>query len=362
MAKKKQVFYRLDKILKTNAHYMMLLGERSNGKSYSVKEYCIEQAYNNDDKKFIYLRRWGVDIKGDLIESYFRDAPIHAITKGEYEYISYFRRTLYLANIDENEKIIRGKVIGYCRELTGEEHYKSGSYLDVDNIIFEEFITKDTYLPREVQKLQSFVSTVARKRKITVFMIGNTISRICPYFSEWELKNIPKMKQGTIDIYNKKTGLFNDDTGVEEVVKIAVELCESSNAISNMFFGASSKMTTTGAWECGEYKHLESKIEHYKKLHSIVVEYDGHRFLLTLLKRKGNYIWYCEPKTTQIQSRTRIVSNKIYEDNYATTWFYPLNDYERIFFKLIEQDKIAFSDNLTGSEFKQCLRELDKVD
>lgn len=360
MAKKKQVFYRLDRVLKTMAHYIMLLGERSNGKSYAVKEHCIEQAFNDENKKFIYLRRWGVDIKGDLIESYFRDAPVHAITKGDYEFISYYRRTLYLSNLDENEKVVRGKVIGYCRELTGEEHYKSGSYLDVVNIIFEEFITKDSYLPREVQKLQSFVSTVARKRKITVFMIGNTISRICPYFSEWQLKNIPKMKQGTIDIYNKKTGQFDEETGEEEIVKIAVELCESSNTISSMFFGESSKMTTTGAWECGEYKHLEEVITRYKTVHRMVIEYDGHRFLLSLLKRNGNYIWYCEPKTTQIQKGTRIISNKIYENYYATTWFYPLNEFEQFFFKLLLQDKIAYSDNLTGSEFKQCLRELDK--
>lgn len=61
-------------------------------KSYAVKEHCIEQAFNDENKKFIYLRRWGVDIKGDLIESYFRDAPVHAITKREYEFISYYRK------------------------------------------------------------------------------------------------------------------------------------------------------------------------------------------------------------------------------------------------------------------------------
>ena len=46
---KKQKFYRLTEILKHNAQYNLLLGERSNGKSYSVKEYCVEKAYNNDE-------------------------------------------------------------------------------------------------------------------------------------------------------------------------------------------------------------------------------------------------------------------------------------------------------------------------
>ena len=52
MAKKKQVFYRLDKVLKTCAHYIMLLGERSNGKSYSVKEHCVQDAFTDENKKF----------------------------------------------------------------------------------------------------------------------------------------------------------------------------------------------------------------------------------------------------------------------------------------------------------------------
>lgn len=190
------------------------------------------------------------------------------------------------------KKVIRGKVVGYCRELTGEEHYKSGSYLDVVNIIF--VYNKDSYLPRVLTSKFCFNSS--KEKKNNCFHGGEYYFSAALTFSEWQLKNIPKMQQGTIDIYNKKTGQFNEDTGVEEVVKIAVELCESSNTISSMFFGESSKMTTTGAWECGEYKHLEDVIHHYKKVHSMVVEYDGHRFLLSLLKRNGNYIWCADQK------------------------------------------------------------------
>ena len=42
----KKKYYRLDSILKTNAEYLMLLGMRSNGKSYAVKEFLLEKAFN----------------------------------------------------------------------------------------------------------------------------------------------------------------------------------------------------------------------------------------------------------------------------------------------------------------------------
>ena len=361
MAKVKQNFYRLNRIMKENCEYNLLLGERSNGNSYAVKEYCVEQSFK-EGKKFILLRRWGVEIKKDLIDSYFSDCPVRAITNGEYEFITYNARNLYLANMDENGKIIKGTIVGYVRELTAEEHYKSGSYLDVENIIYEEFISKNGYLPREVLKLQSFVSTVARKRKIQVFLIGNTISRICPYFSEWQLKNIPKMKQGQIDRYVKHTNDIDPETGEEILVHIAVEFCESSNTVSKMFFGTGSKMTTTGSWECAEYKHLEDKIDFYKNRFSFVLEYDSNKFLCSFLQhrnRRNVFIWYVEEKTTDIQKNTRIVSNKIYENYLATTWFYPLNDFEKNVFNLLLQDKVCFCNNLTGAEFKQCLKQME---
>lgn len=41
----KQKYYSLKRILKENAEYNLLLGERSNGKSYATKEHCVRKAY-----------------------------------------------------------------------------------------------------------------------------------------------------------------------------------------------------------------------------------------------------------------------------------------------------------------------------
>ena len=40
-------YYDITNMLKTKAQYMMLLGQRANGKSYQAKKTCIEDFINN---------------------------------------------------------------------------------------------------------------------------------------------------------------------------------------------------------------------------------------------------------------------------------------------------------------------------
>lgn len=99
--------------------------------------------------------------------------------------------------------------------------------MDYDYILYEEFITDNSYLYDEPRQLQQFVSTVARSEKLTVILIGNTLSRVCPYFSEWCLEGVLKQKQGTIEIYH-----FHTEKGI---VDIAVEYCANADTSENMF-------------------------------------------------------------------------------------------------------------------------------
>ena len=62
MSKVKKTYYDISKILLTLAHYIILLGQRSNGKSYQAKKTVLEEVYKTG-RKFIYLRRWLADIK-----------------------------------------------------------------------------------------------------------------------------------------------------------------------------------------------------------------------------------------------------------------------------------------------------------
>ena len=70
MAKKQ--YYDISNIMQTNAQYMILLGQRANGKSYQAKKEALTSAYDKS-KKFVYLRRWKDDIKAASVEKYFVD-------------------------------------------------------------------------------------------------------------------------------------------------------------------------------------------------------------------------------------------------------------------------------------------------
>ena len=74
---KNEEYYSIRNILDTESEYNMLLGERSNGKSYSVKEFVLLCAYNLENYKFGYLRRWREEIKSVKVENYFTDINHH---------------------------------------------------------------------------------------------------------------------------------------------------------------------------------------------------------------------------------------------------------------------------------------------
>lgn len=110
----KQVHYNLDKIDKLNATYNLIYGEKSNGKSYQVKHKKGIKKYLETGRRFILLRRWKEDISNAWVEKYFADVDIEGLTKNKYNTINCYRKAIYLANIDENNKIKRGEKIRLC--------------------------------------------------------------------------------------------------------------------------------------------------------------------------------------------------------------------------------------------------------
>lgn len=356
MANRKVRYVDKRKVMKMDGVYNIILGERSNGKSYATKTGLIEACYKSG-KQFAYLRRYDLDCKDAQCEPYFADVPVTELTNNEYSMISVFRKKIYLANPDENGKIKRGQCIGLCMALTNSEHYKSLAFPDIDYMIYEEFITDKTYLMNEPTKLMNLASTIFRDRKGKVYLVGNKISRLCPYFTEWELKQVPKMREDTIEDY-----IFHED---EVDIKIQVYMTHSKGYNSGMFFGQAAKQIIKGAWEASQKPHLEKPIEEYDIIYTMIMEFDQSRFMMQLLRPKTNiqsYIWYVTPKTSQIQKNTRVISNHYNESPYFTKQFIPLSERESRIFQFLEEGKIAYSDNLTGTEFAQAYSSLQLAD
>lgn len=353
----KQKYVRLDGLLKVDAEYNILLGERSNGKSYCVKEFVLKN-FKKSGGKFIYLRRYNLETKPATVEGYFRDAPVRAIFDDGSDSIKPYRGSIYLSRYDlEMEKDVRGEEIGYYMDLAGETHFKSQNFNDVTDVIFEEFVTDQGYLYREVDKLMNIISTIARRRRIRVWMIGNTISRLCPYFSEWSLSGIPKQEQGTIQVYEHETDQEDDD-GNPITVKIAVYFCENSGKNSKMFFGKSTDMITKGAWQTRSYPHLPYHYRKCQNKYSILYKYKEFLFKMEVLRYHEDGIddmmIFIHPHK-KLEDGFRTISDIPSSRPLITEHLTTVTRGDKVVKMLWDQGKVFYSDNLTGSDFEAIL-------
>ena len=352
----KRKYYDLQPLLDTACNWKILYGMRSNGKSYGVKRHVILDALKG--RNFVYLRRWSEDIKASAVEAYFDDMPFNELTDGRYQGIKAYQGYLYFYIIGEDDKPVRtGPAIGRYCALNMYERYKSQVFKDVDSIIFEEFLTDKFYLgsaetKTEPKLLMQFVSTVARDRDINVFLIGNTVSRVCPYFSEWGLKGIMQQKPGTIDIYHLR--------GEHGVVDIAVENCEVVETKSKMFFGLAAKQIVQGEWDVDEVPKLLKPYEFYSMLYEVTVVAGEFKYIMQLLSddENGGLFVYVYPSTKDHKT-FRILTPEFHTDPFITNGFRHDIKAECCMAECIRYGKICYSDNLTGTDFRQVMNKYD---
>lgn len=348
----KKTYYNITNLLNTNAQYLMLLGQRANGKSYQVKKTVLEDAYN-DRGLFVYLRRFRADLKQAYVTSYFDDMPISKITNGEYDSVRAFNGSIYLIDLNEEGDLLKKKLIGRYCALNEAERYKSQVFTDYKNIVYEEFITDQLYLADEPRQLQQFISTVARLSEVRVFLVGNTLTRVCPYFSEWCLDGVLKQKQGTIELYHYH---MTDS----ETVTIAVEYCSTINNGNKMFFGQSANQIISGEWDVKEVNKLPRQQYEYDVAYEFELEYQSFRFCVQLLVEpvNGGRLCFVYPLTTD-RKIYRKITDKFSDLPNVSTKLDREKKSEMIIIKCIQTDKICFSDNLTGSDFKKVIEQMN---
>lgn len=230
---------KLDEVCKEyNIKQVMIIGKRSNGKTYSIKQKILNN-FNNNGEEFLYVRRWAEDIKSfKLNYKLFRDIEPNI----GYKAGSFFYR---------NNSTVP---IGSAQSINQWEHQKGdSSFENTTTILFDEFLTRDIYLNDEVEKFDNIVSTVVRTRNnVMVYMLGNTVSYLCPYFDAFGVNPL-KLEKGYIYIITHKTGY-----------KCALEYCiggeqENTNN-NNLYFNrdtaTKNKMIVSGDFESASY-HTE---------------------------------------------------------------------------------------------------------
>ena len=200
-------FYTLDRILNFKTSYYMIIGERSNGKTYSVKDRIIKMLKDKPDKKFIYLRRRHDYIVRTKTMEVFAD--INNVVFNELgTYINYSpNKGFYLENDEDNR-------IGWALSIEDAYNFKGVPFPDVEIILFDEFIDKE-YMEKELELFINLISTITRGNDCEIFMLANTVSRNCPYFELFGI-DISKLKKGTISVVQHHNG-----------VSVAIEYCKT---------------------------------------------------------------------------------------------------------------------------------------
>lgn len=275
-------YYSLERILRENATYNMVFGERSNGKTFAALQYAIEQ-YWSDGSHFAYVRRWREDITGRRAAQLFaglnHEGEISRITEGAFDGVHYYAGAFYLCTYGADGKPLYNPedVVGYTFALSVGEHDKSTTFPELRTIIFDEFLTNRLYLKDEFVLFMNTVSTIVRRRDdVRIFMLGNTVSRHSPYFEEMGLNHAPTMKQGSLDVY----------TYGESELTVAVEYCatddrESPSAKYFAFDNPKLAMITGGAWEIDLYRRKPA-------------EYTREQVMLTFYIRHAGAVFFCD--------------------------------------------------------------------
>ena len=300
-------YYSLKNILAKNCDYNLIIGERSNGKTYACLKYGLEQYVNSGYvKQFAYVRRWKEDVTGRRADAVFtsivQNNEVFKLTDGKYSDIRYYSGKYYLCNYDEESKkfIAMKEPFCYNFSLSDMEHDKSTSYPNIDNIIFDEFITRKYYLNDEFVIFMNVEATIVRDRNINkIFLCGNTVNKYNPYFENFGIKN--EIEQGRIDCY--KFGESGETT-------LALEYCADnaeSKKKSNKYFAFDNprlNMITKGAWELAIYPHLPQgyKIKPNNIIFSFVIQFNNKKVGCDVVNQNDDIFLFIRPKTTEIKN------------------------------------------------------------
>lgn len=355
---KTKVHYNLDPLDSLGCDINIAWGERSNGKSYQVKHKKGVEKYVKTGRRFMLIRRKKEEIRSFLVDSYFSDVDVEKLTDGTYNMIGLHNSRICFGKFDfDTMKTKFGEHCGYAVALGLEQNYAGGSFLDVDDMVFEEFISRDSYYFHEPDKLMNLYSTVDRKqRRVRIWMVGNSISRACPYFSDWGLFNVVShMKQGEIKSVEINTGTKDKD-GEDIIMRVGLEYCQQTGD-SSYAIGRHKNMLNSGSWQSDPQPHLPKSYNHYRMAFRIGFDFQEFRYIGELLldPETNDYIWFVYPYLKEFGPGVIIVSDKVRASRFWIGDIYNANFPNRKVNEILQtfvESRVFFATDLCGTEFK----------
>lgn len=358
-------YYNIHKLLDDypNAHYYMIIGERSNGKTYSALEYALER-YFQYGEEFAYVRRWGEDIRrknlSQLFASHVENGLINKLSKGKWDNIIYMGSKFRLTKtIDEDGKVkteTDDGAIGYAFDLNSMEHYKSISFPRITTVIFDEFLSRNGYLPNEFILFTNTLSTIIRQRNnVKIIMLGNTVNKSCPYFGEMGLGHVKDQEQGTVDVYHY------GGSKLQVVVEYAESTSRHGGKKSDVYFAFDNpelQMITQGSWEIAVYPHKPCQYKPKDIIFIFFIEFENELLQGEIIGlNTGSFIFF-HRKTGVIKYPDKDV---VYTTKASEKWNYMMcltKQNDKISKKILEYfklNRVFYADNEVGEIVRNYL-------
>lgn len=353
------------------AEYYMMLSSRSDGKTFSVLEMMLYLKWNYGYSGAI-IRRWDDDLKPKTATEIVKNLIgmneityertkgkynniVEEITQGEWNSIRYISRKFYLAHIydDGKEDVIDSTPLFYTFAISMEEHYKMTSYPDVMITLFDEFITRNSYLEDEAISYFNIISTIIRHRDNVInFLCANTISLYCPYFKEMGISKIKKMECGDIDTYE-----YNDKNG-NALMHLRIEYIKSIDKKykkSNKYFAFDNpklRMIDEGKFELRMYPHLVDKYERKDVRYIYYIEFDDEILQCEIVFLPDKTFTFIHRKTTPIRLES---STLVFTTDFKTDFHYrrkltrPIDELGKKIASYYARDLVFYQDNEVGN-------------
>lgn len=357
MAKSK--YWNIKPIKAIPAQYRIIYGERSNGKTYGVLLDSIKE-YVTKNHQFAYVRRWPDDIKTrkmqQLFESICANGEISKLTNGEFNGIKYQHGKFYLMATNGEETVVDERPFCYTFSISAMEHDKSIAYPGIYRIVFDEFISRISYIPDEFPLFMNLLSTLIRDRDdVEIWMLGNTVSKECPYFKEMGLKHIYSQQPGTIDTYSYK----KNDNELLIAVEYTKNIASKKSDKYFIFDNPKMEMITGGAWELAIYPHLFEKYKPKQIMYVFFIYYrDTYLQCEWIEGRHGNFI-YIHLKTTPLKGNEDDLVYQIEPTNnpyYFVDITRPIYPIQKRIMEAITGERVCFQDNEIGEIFNDYLK------
>lgn len=365
---KDDFFYSGESIKEIGAHYNMVFGERSNGKTTFGLEEILKDWIENG-KQGAYIRRYDEEIKGAKGDKVWSSIAhernlVEEWTDGEYHTIEYYNRSWYLAKYDAelNRYVKQRDPFCHAFAINQAEHYKGTSYPLIDTIVFDEFITRKYYLIDEFVEFTNLLSTIIRQRQgVKVYMFGNTVNQYCPYFDEMGLTNVSKMTQGTINVYRY------GESELKVAVEYAASTKESGGKKSDVYFAFDNPkldMITSGSWELPMYPHAPFKIKDSSIIEYFFIDFRGTLLQGDIVHQDDSLFIYIHKKTTPLKDDVKQLYSMKFSPKFnhgISLMDRPRNKIASKIAELFRLDLVFYQNNQIGELVRNYIMETGSV-